>query len=116
MLRPLTAALILLVALTAIGLGTARGTVRMDERIVLCTGQGLVVASRPGPDGPAKAHVCPDMALLVLAGMGPPDDAVPLASSAPRLHLPPQHAAAALRHVRFPCARSPPARPSRTFA
>ena len=73
MQRPVHLALILCLALTAIGLGAARGTVVRAEQIVLCTGKGVVVVEQPG--GPQEAHVCPDMALSLLVAMpdAPPD-------------------------------------------
>lgn len=59
-------ALILLMMLTGIGLGVARGTVQIAGHVVLCSGQGLVVMH--GVDGEAEgsAHLCPDMALSLL--------------------------------------------------
>lgn len=68
--------LILVVMLTSIGLGAARGTIRMGEQIVLCTGHGVVVTRLPGDQGDS-VHLCPDMALSVLAAVGPADIALP---------------------------------------
>lgn len=112
MIRPLPLILILLVALTGIGLGAARGTVRLDDRIVLCTGHGVVVIARPDASGtgdPAlSGHLCPDMALSMLAALTP--DPVALSPRAARLRHPapgPRMATApmARRQVR---ARDPP--------
>lgn len=76
MIRPLPLALILVVMLTSIGLGAARGTVRSGTEVVLCTGHGVVVTVLP--DGKGRvAHLCPDMALSMLAAIGPADVALP---------------------------------------
>lgn len=63
-------ALILCLMLTGIGLGAARGTILRADRVVICTGHGLVVVERP--DGQRQAHVCPDMALSLLAAAPAP--------------------------------------------
>ena len=93
--RHLAALLILLVALTSIGLGAARGTVRMGDEVVLCTGHGIVVTRLPGEPG-AAAHLCPDMALSLLAALDAPapelpprterGDAAPLGEGRDRAH------------------------------
>ncbi|CAM3441271.1 DUF2946 domain-containing protein [Paracoccus nototheniae] len=72
MMRPLPLILILAVMLTSIGLGAARGTVRMGDQIVLCTGHGVVVIQRPGESVPST-HLCPDMALSLMAAVAPAD-------------------------------------------
>ncbi|QBX33724.1 hypothetical protein E4191_02560 [Paracoccus liaowanqingii] len=77
MIRPLPLILILVVMLTSIGLGAARGTVRSGEQIVLCTGHGIVTIDLPGDQG-RRTHLCPDMALSLLAAIGPADVALPL--------------------------------------
>ncbi|WP_411838508.1 hypothetical protein [Paracoccus sp. ME4] len=70
--------LILVVMLSAMGLGAARGTVMLADRIVLCTGQGVVMVPRPdGAPGETRPHLCPDMALSLLAGVAPPDVTLP---------------------------------------
>lgn len=67
-MRPiLRLALILLVVLTGIGLGAARGTVQSGGQLVLCSGQGIAVV--PGEGG--RAHICPDMALALLNATPP---------------------------------------------
>ena len=66
--RGLHLALILMLVLTGIGLGAARGTAVLDGRLVLCTGQGVVVVHQPDSPFAAKAHICPDMALQIMAG------------------------------------------------
>ncbi|WP_378941981.1 hypothetical protein [Paracoccus sp. R86501] len=67
--------LILVVMLTGIGLGAARGVVRQGDEIVLCTGHGVVVTQRP--DGQGAAHLCPDMALSLMAALGGAAPVVP---------------------------------------
>lgn len=71
--RPLHLILILCLALTGIGLGAARGTVMVAGQAVICTGAGLVVIDHPA--APDRPHVCPDMALSLMAGVPvlPPD-------------------------------------------
>jgi hypothetical protein len=64
-------ALILVLMLTSIGLGTARGTVRLGTEVVLCTGHGVVVTRIPDT-GQTSAHLCPDMAMSLLAAIAPP--------------------------------------------
>lgn len=109
--RFLAALLILVVALTSIGLGAARGMVRHGEEIVLCTGQGVVVTRRPGPDGPVSAHVCPDMALMLLAGLDDPAGAVPRSLGQPDAALPPRQPAPSVDRPDTARARSPPLLP-----
>lgn len=108
--RHLAALLILLVALTSIGLGAARGTVRMGDEVVLCTGHGIVVTRLPGDEGEA-ALLCPDMALSLLAAVDAPAVSLP-----PRPALPaaqPLRRIAAAAHPALPGrhARAPPIRP-----
>ncbi len=62
-------ALILCLALTGIGLGVARGTVAVAGQVVICTGKGVVVIDHPDAPGGASAHICPDMALSLLAAV-----------------------------------------------
>lgn len=106
--RPLAALLILLVALTSIGLGTARGTVRLGDEVVLCTGHGIVVTRLPAGEGGPRAHLCPDMALTLLAGMAGPAAALPPPPPVPQADPPPQHHPAALGPLQLPQARGPP--------
>lgn len=87
MIRPLPLILILAVMLTSIGLGAARGTVRTGDQIVLCTGHGVVVIQRPGDPGP-RAHLCPDMALSLMAAISPADVGLAERIGTPR-HLSP---------------------------
>ncbi|RJE80539.1 hypothetical protein [Paracoccus sp. JM45] len=71
MFKPLRLALILVLMLTSIGLGTARGTVRLGTEVVLCTGHGVVVTRLPDT-GQTTVHLCPDMALSLLAVVAAP--------------------------------------------
>lgn len=68
MRRSLHLALILCLALTGIGLGVARGTVAVGGQVVLCTGAGVVVVDHPDAQG-GFPHICPDMALSLLAAV-----------------------------------------------
>lgn len=58
--------LVCCLALTAIGLGAARGTVQIGGQVVICTGEGVVIRHVPGAPGKTTAHICPDMALSFL--------------------------------------------------
>lgn len=71
MFQPVRLALILMLMLTSIGLGTARGTLRQGTEVVLCTGHGVVVTRIPDTDQ-NTAHLCPDMALSLLAAIAAP--------------------------------------------
>lgn len=87
--RPIAALLILLVTLTSIGLGAARGTIMLGTEVVLCTGHGIVVTRLPADPDSSRAHLCPDMALSLMAGM--PGAAVALAPHRnPPAPLPPR--------------------------
>lgn len=102
-------ALILCLMLTGIGLGAARGQVQVDGHIVLCTGQGIVTVDAP-PGSPAgHTHICPDMALSLLAAV----HAQPATSVAPRRlsrRVTPDRVETALRSQDRPVvsARDPP--------
>ncbi|WP_410218209.1 hypothetical protein [Paracoccus sp. (in: a-proteobacteria)] len=97
MFRPLPFVLILVLMLTSIGLGVARGQVRLGTEVVLCTGHGVVVTRLPDGGG-GKAHLCPDMALSLLAAVNPADVLVP-----PRVAVPG-------KIVLAPASDQPPAR------
>lgn len=64
-------ALILVLLLTGIGVGAARGTVQIGGQVVLCTGQGTVVRHVPDAPGQGRMHICPDMALALLNATPP---------------------------------------------
>ncbi len=101
--------LVLALLLTGIGLGAARGTVRIDGRIVLCTGESIVSQGRPGePD--RRMHVCPDMALAMLAAVGRDQQRVaPLGTAATERVTPPDRSAST-RPGHVTRARDPPVR------
>lgn len=107
--RPVHLALILCLVLTGIGLGAARGTAMQGGQVVICSGQGVVVMDHPAT--PERPHLCPDMALSVLAAMPvlPPDFAP--AQDAARLGLSPRPLRAQGRESPVPAARDPPFRP-----
>ncbi|RJL05400.1 hypothetical protein D3P06_06990 [Paracoccus aestuarii] len=69
MMRPVPLIVILAVLLTSIGLGAARGLVMQGDQVVICTGHGVVVTTRPGSED-GGVHICPDMALSMLAAIG----------------------------------------------
>lgn len=109
MRRPLHLILILCLGLTGVGLGAARGTVVRADRIVLCTGHGVVVIDHL--DGSRRASFCPDMALSLLAapGDGPPGPMMPRPAAEadrPAPNLPVRRAQSL-----WPTARDPPGRP-----
>ena len=71
--------LICVLVVTSLGLGAARGQLRLGGEVVLCAG-GAVLVVQTGPDGaPPVRHssVCPDMAPLFLAGFAAPPPALP---------------------------------------
>ncbi|MCF3973680.1 hypothetical protein [Paracoccus salsus] len=65
-------ALILCLTLTGVGLGAARGTVQIDGQVVLCSGAAVVVTYRDDGQPGGQAHVCPDMALMLLSATALP--------------------------------------------
>jgi hypothetical protein len=66
-------ALILLVALTSVHLGMARGQARMAGSIVLCTGTGPVAVAVDRDGQPIeRPHVCPDCVFTAMAGLAAP--------------------------------------------
>ncbi|MFM2356854.1 MAG: hypothetical protein RLZZ528_2590 [Pseudomonadota bacterium] len=79
-LRLLPLLLSVLIGLTGFTLAQARGQARMGESFILCTGAGAVVVTldaNGNPTGPA--HVCPDMALALLAGVAAAAPVLPVA-------------------------------------
>ena len=107
MLRGLCqSALISCLLLTSVALGIARGTVSVDGHLVLCTGEGVVVV--PNPDGGGTAtHICPDMALALLAATFGNDVTLPPRSGTDQ-HEAILAAARADNPVPMPSARAPP--------
>ena len=72
---PMLARLVLLcvIAATSLGLGAARGQLRLAGDVVLCAGGAVTVLERV-PDGTpvARTHVCPDMCAAFLFGFDSP--------------------------------------------
>jgi hypothetical protein len=103
-------ALALVLALTSVSMAVARGQVAAGERIVICTGAGLVtieIDAEGNPVGPV--HICPDCALGLIAAAATPS--VVVARPAPRAADPlPVSAPAALfvQSARSPPVRGPP--------
>lgn len=71
MIRALHPFLIAVLMLTSVALGTARGQVMADGQVVLCSGARVTMGADGQPGGPV--HVCPDMALSLLAALATPD-------------------------------------------
>lgn len=113
MMRPvrfLSLILALVVALTSGTMAVARGQVRSGDRIVICSGLGIVtveVDAQGNPVGPV--HICPDCALSFLAHLDTVAPSV-LRPLTPGLGLlaSPQRLASG-RAVPMPRARGPPA-------
>lgn len=84
MSRLLRLSLILLLVVTGVALGHARGQSRIAGQVVLCAGGTITTRDVDADGAPVPlVHVCPDMALSVLAGLSP-EAAVPSAPSVPR--------------------------------
>ena len=76
----LSLVLAVLIGLTSVTLGHARGQVRMGDTVVLCTGSGAVAVTLDKDGNPVgPAHVCPDMALTLLAGVAADAPVLPAA-------------------------------------
>ena len=67
------AILLCVIAATSLGLGAARGQLRLAGDVVLCAGGAITVLERT-PDGTpvARTHVCPDMTTAFLFGFDSP--------------------------------------------
>lgn len=101
--------LILCLTLTSIGLGAARGTVRIDGQIVLCSGQTVRVALDGQGHPTGTAHLCPDMALAQMAAMAEGAPQVPpLPGTYRPMDLPAADRAAPGRAAPAGRARGPP--------
>jgi len=107
--RLLALSLALILAATSLTMAVARGQARVAGEIVICSGLGVTVITvdaQGNPTGPA--HICPDMALALLAA--PPAAALTLtppdtARRAPGL---PEPATARGADAPRPAARGPP--------
>lgn len=76
MMPLLRLSLVLLMLLTSVALGMARGQLRNGPELVLCTGNAVVVVAPDGQPGDAgtggHAHYCPDMATALIAALDLP--------------------------------------------
>jgi len=101
--------LALLVAVTAIHVGSLRGQAKAAGSIVLCTGTGpvsIAVDADGQPVGPA--HVCPDCVLSVLAAVDAPAAALHRCPTGRRLSFAAARVAGRSRAGACPRARGPP--------
>ena len=104
----LSLSIALLLALTSVTLGAARGQVRADGAVILCSGSLYVPASADAEGGGTAGHICPDMALGLLAAVAlDAPDIVRPALRAERLALAPGESAQP-RPQPVPSARGPP--------
>lgn len=103
-------ALALLMGVTSLGFAAARGQARIAGEIVICTGMGVTVVAVDAQGNPVGTpHICPDMALALLAAPPlAPLVLLPPAGSARAADLP-EPAAAQGRAAPRPAARGPPA-------
>ncbi|MEE4120627.1 MAG: hypothetical protein V2I65_16625 [Paracoccaceae bacterium] len=77
----------LVLGLSAVGAGHARGQAQLSGAIVICTGQGVVTVLVDAVGQPVERQVpCPDCVLSLLACAGVPPGALP----APLPHLAPR--------------------------
>lgn len=108
MSRLLRLSLILCLLLTGFALASARGQTMIGDRVVLCSGQAIILVY--GPDGtPSESpHYCPDMAQALLAALSLStiDPAPVLIGSELRFALVPT-ASTGMTRI-FPQARDPP--------
>ena len=102
--------LICVLVVTSLGLGAARGQLRLGGEVVLCAG-GAVLVVQTGPDGVPVRHssVCPDMAPLFLAGFAAPPPALPQRVARVERPVAAPGPAAVARAMPGPQARGPPA-------
>lgn len=76
-----TCILALVLGVTSIGLASARGQTHVGGQVVLCSGGRLITVTLDAAGQPiGPSHICPDMALGLLAALanapvefGPPD-------------------------------------------
>ena len=110
MFRPVSLLLALVLALTSVGLGAARGTVMQGGQVVLCTGAGVVSVAAPAGHGTrGHVHLCPDMALSVLQAPLPVADPVAGRTALPMPAARPAATRTTARHRALPVrARGPP--------
>ncbi len=77
--RALHLSLILLLVVTGLSLGAARGQARVAGQVVLCAGGAVTVQVVDADGHPVqRAMICPDMALSLLSAVAlPPPQIVP---------------------------------------
>lgn len=79
MIRLTHATLILILVLTSLALGSARGQARMAGQIVICAGSTTITIAVDDQGQPvSRTHFCPDMALSLLAAVAAQDDVSPI--------------------------------------
>lgn len=94
-----------LLAVTSITLAIARGQTRVGGTVVLCSGALYVPGSVNADGNPTTPHLCPDMALGLVAG---------LAAPAPEIARPAGRAEALAAACQSdPCPRPVPSAPAR---
>ena len=109
MRHALALALALLMGVTSLGFAAARGQARIAGEIVICTGMGVTVVAVDENGNPVGApHICPDMALALLAAPPLPALALLPPTGAARAADLPEPADAQGRAAPPPAARGPP--------
>ncbi|MDO5611672.1 MAG: hypothetical protein Q4G14_00330 [Paracoccus sp. (in: a-proteobacteria)] len=75
MIRLVHSALILILVVTGVALGSARGQAQMAGQIVICAGSVTIRIAVDDQGQPVEQnHFCPDMALSLLAAVAPADE------------------------------------------
>lgn len=102
--------LVLILVLSGAGLGAARGQLRIAGTVVLCAGEAVTVLTVDVNGRPVqRTHLCPDMALSLLAAVAnPPPLPLPQAGIWLRLAAMPVPVAQPWRMAQAPRARGPP--------
>lgn len=80
MIRAVHSLLIVVLLLTGLALGAARGQARIAGQVVICSGNAVTVLTVDRDGNPVeRPHFCPDMALSLLAALtaGAPPTPVP---------------------------------------
>lgn len=103
--------LVLILVASGISLGAARGQLRAAGAVVLCAGSAVQVQMVDARGEPvARTHICPDMALSLMAAVGqPPPDVAMRQGGVWRLDSVPAPVRVAGRAVADARARGPPA-------
>lgn len=103
--------LVLILVASGISLGAARGQLRAAGAVVLCAGGAVQVQLVDVRGKPvARTHICPDMALSLMAAVGqPPQDTAMRQGGVWRLDPMPVLVLAGARAIVDARARGPPA-------